>query len=236
MNLRLSYRVLSVAIAFLICIACQSDEVDGVVELKDHEYMPLQGGLYFIYGITESKYVNGPDGETSDYQLKVEITDSIATNTGFFTYVMQLSTRTSADQPWEPSETWSTTFNEREAIVQEGNISYVKIALPLSPDRTWNGNIYNTKGEEIYSLGFFEQPVRVGNLNFADAIEVIQKNDTDPIVGNDVRKEVYVRGVGLVSRETETVVYCSNSQSCIGQQIIESGVVKQQVLIEYGRL
>jgi hypothetical protein len=222
--------------AILLATSCMSDETEGIVELKDHEYMPLQKGRYYIYAITETEYVSGPEGQTNNYQLKMEMNDSIATKGDFFTYVIQLSTRFSVDQPWVPTETWSALFNEREAIVQEGNVSFVKLAIPLTLGRIWNGNLYNNIDEEEYSLGFIGQPVRLGNLNFLDAIEVIQKNDTDPIVGNDVRKEIYARGVGLISREVETIVYCSNSQSCIGQKIIESGFVKEQVLIEYGRL
>jgi hypothetical protein len=235
MNLKLSFRGLSFMLAVLL-VSCESADVEDIVRLKDHEYMPLHGRLYHIYAITETEYVNGPEGESTTYQLKTEIIDSIASTNGYFTYVMQLSTRISADQPWVPSETWSAMFNEREVIVQEGNISYVKLALPLTEDRTWDGNVYNAYGEEIYKLGLFAQPLRVGNLNFTDVIEVIQKDETDLIVGNDVRSETYARGVGLVHRKVETTVYCSNSQSCIGQQIIESGVIKEQVLLEYGRL
>jgi hypothetical protein len=236
MNLKLSFRGLSFILAILLAISCESDEMEGIVQLKDHEYMPLHGGLYHIYAITETEYINGPAGESKSYQLRMEITDSLPSTNGYFTYVIQLSTRSSADQAWVPSETWSALFNEREAIVQEGNTSFVKLALPLAEDRTWNGNIYNAFGQENYTIGLYAQPLGVGNLNFTDAIEVIQKNETDPIVGNDVRNEIYVRGVGLVSRKVETIVYCSNNQSCIGQQIIESGVIKEQVLIEYGRL
>lgn len=236
MNLKLSFRGLSYILAVLLAISCESEDKEGIVQLKDHEYMPLRGGLYHIYNITETEYVNGPIGESTNYQLKMEITDSIPSVNGYFIYVIQLSTRSSTDQEWVPSETWSALFNEREAIVQEGNISYVKLALPLAQDRTWNGNIYNAYGQENYTIGLYAQPLRLGNLNFTDAIEVIQKNETDPIVGNDVRSEIYVRGVGLVSRKVETIVYCSNNQSCIGQQIIESGVNREQVLIEYGSL
>ncbi len=236
MNLTLSFRVLSFILAVLLVSSCESDEVSGIVQLKDHEYMPLKGGLYHIYAVTETEYVNGPEGESTNYQLKFEIIDSIPAANGYFTYVIQRSARPSTDQPWIPAETWSALFNEREAIVQEGNISFVKLALPLSADRSWDGNRYNAYGEEMYTVGLFAQPLRIGNTNFTDAIEVIQKNETDPIVGNDVRTEIYVRGIGLVSRRVETIVYCSNSQSCIGQQIIESGVIKEQVLIEHGRL
>lgn len=236
MNLRLSFKGLSFVLALSLFVSCESGDVDGIVQLKDHEYMPLRGGLYYVYGVTETKYVNGPVGESTNYHLRIEIADSIRSANGYYTYAMQLSTRISYGQDWVPTETWSAIFNEREAIVQEGNISYVKLALPLTADRAWNGNIYNAFGEEVYRIGFFEQPVIFGNLNFIDAIEVIQKNDIDPIVGNDVRKEVYARGVGLVNRKVETVVYCSNSPSCIGQKIIESGIIKEQVLMEYGHL
>lgn len=230
-----SFFLIYVVLLGLLVEACSSEEAEGLLQLKDHEYMPLRKGLYHIYDVSETVYVNGPEGEVNRYQLKTSITDSVPGINGYYKYIITRNTRANAAEAWRPADTWSVTFNQREAIVQEGNISFVKLALPLAANRTWNGNLYNNLGEDTYSIGFFAQAAAAGTFNFTDALEVIQSDEQDPIVGNDVRKEIYVRGVGLVKRSEQIITYCSNSAACIGKQIIESGVVKEMVLTAYGQ-
>lgn len=213
---------------------CEEGEGD-VVRLKDQEYLPLSVGLYQVYQITETIYVNGPEGETTQYQLKTEIVDSLAGPNGSYTYVLHRATRMTANDPWTMKDTWSITFSDTEAIVQQGNTAFVKLKTPLSLDLFWNGNRYNALGEETYTVTAFAQPLLVGDREFADVVEVTQNNEVDDIVGNDVRKEAYARGVGLISRTEEVITYCSNSSLCIGQQIIEQGKVSEQFLLEYGK-
>ncbi len=213
---------------------CEDDTADGV-RLKDQEYLPLSVGLYQVYQITETIYENGPEGETMQYQLKTEIVDSLAGPNGLYTYVLHRETRMTANDPWMMKDTWSITFSDTEAIVQQGNIAFVKLKLPLSLDLFWDGNRYNALGEETYTVTAFAQPLLVGDTEFDDVVEVTQNNEVDEIVGNDVRKEVYARGVGLISRTEEVITYCSNSSSCIGRQIIEQGKVSEQYLLEYGK-
>lgn len=222
-------------VVMVVVQACTVDE-DGVpVRLKDHEYMPLAVGVYQIYNVTETEYVNGPTGETQRYELMMEVVDSTSYVNGYYQYIIHRKTRQNADEPWIPKDTWAATFTDREAVVQEGNISFVKLVLPVSANRIWNGNLYNSLGAEEYSISLFAQPMQVGVQNFTDVVEVTHSNETDAIIGNDVRKELYARGVGLIRRSEEVVTYCSNTPNCIGEQIIQQGVVLEQVLIEYGK-
>lgn len=223
-----------VACAMLIQ-SCDEDEVNGLVRLKDHEYMPLQVGVYQIYEVSETEYVNGPVGVTQRYQLKTEVVDSLPGTGGFYTYVIHRMVRVEATENWQMKDTWSATFTDREAIVQQGNTSFVKLSLPLSLDVSWNGNLYNSLGEETYTISAFGQPMTLGVTDFADVVEVTQSLEEDAIVGNDIRKELYARGIGLIKRTEEVIVYCSNTPSCIGEQIIEQGRMSEQILIEYGR-
>ncbi len=235
MRLKQSFFVFYVVLAGFFFQSCSTEEAEGLLRLKDHEYMPLRKGLYHIYDVTETVYINGPEGEVTRYQVKMSITDSVPGINGYYKYIITRNTRGNTGEAWSPAETWSVTFNQREAVVQEGNINFVKLALPLTANRSWNGNVYNNLGEDLYSIGLFAQSTAIGTFNFTDAIEVIQNDDEDDIVGNDVRKEIYARGVGLVKRSEQTITYCSNTAACIGKQIIESGVVKDMVLTAYGQ-
>lgn len=225
--------VLFVAMAVLFQ-RCDEDEKGEMDKSKDQEYMPLVVGFYQVYDVTETVYVNGPVGEVSHYEMKTEIVDSLQGLNGFYTYIIHRQVRADASQDWMNKDTWSATFSDREAIVKEGNTSFLKLVSPLAQNLFWDGNLYNALGEEEYRVSSLGQPMVVNEIEFADVIEVIQSNEVDDIVGNDVRKEVYARGVGLVERTEEVVVYCSQPV-CIGEKIIESGRVSEQLLLEYGK-
>jgi hypothetical protein len=213
---------------------CGEDEKEQIDLSKDQEYMPLVVGFYQLYDVTETVYVNGPVGEVSHYEMKTEIVDSIPELNGVYTYVIHRQVRADASQAWENKDTWSAVFSETEAIVKQGNTSFLKLVSPLSQDLFWDGNLYNSLGTEEYRVSSVGQPLVVNEVEFADVVEVTHSNEVDGIVGNDVRKEIYARGVGLVKRTEEVVVYCSQP-TCIGEKIIESGRVSEQVLLEYGK-
>jgi hypothetical protein len=99
----------------------------------------------------------------------------------------------------------------------------------------WNGNAYNSLGEELYIITKIKVPATIGSNSFDDTLEITQREDVDNIVGNDIRKEVYAKNVGLVYKKTETITYCSNTTSCLGKQIIEQGVVAEYSIKEYGK-
>lgn len=213
---------------------CDEDEKDEADKPADQEYMPLVVGFYQRYDVTETRYVNGPEGEVTQYELKTEIVDSLPGLNGVYTYVIHRQVRANADQPWENLDTWSASFSNKEAVVKEGNTAFVKLTSPLAEELFWNGNLYNMLSEENYTVSGIGKPMVVGDTEFTDVVEITHSNETDDIVGNDVRKEVYARGTGLVKRTEEVIVYCSQP-ACIGKKIIESGRIVEQVLLEHGK-
>lgn len=213
---------------------CSEDE-DTKVVLSDKGYLPLSVGTFQIYDVTETEYISGPDGITLEYELKTEVVDSIPSLDGFYSYIIYRSTRTAPTEVWDYLDTWTATFNNREAIVQEGNNSFVKLDLPVVMGSSWDGNLYNNLGEEPYAVSILGEAATINDLVFDDVVEVTQRNEEDDIVGNDIRKETYARGVGLISRIVETVIYCSNTPECLGEQIIEEGFVMEQKIKAYGK-
>jgi hypothetical protein len=231
--LRTVYCVAIVATAQLLQSCLEDDE--ALVLLRDHEYLPLSKGAYWEYEVRESIYTNGPEGETSVYEVKMEVADSLPHSSGYYSYIVYRSTRPAVGTAWQYIDTWTVTFTDLEAIVQQGNTSFVKLALPIQLGMRWNGNAYNTRGEEEYTITKQGETFLGTDVSWQDVVEVTHRDETDAIVGNDVRKEIYARGVGLVLRTEETITYCSNTPSCIGQQQIETGVIRQQTLKAYGK-
>jgi hypothetical protein len=227
---------LRLALAMLVALfvnACDGDEQPGSID--GATYLPLSKGVYQIYFVTETKYTNGPNGDVDQYELRTLVVDSFLIAPNTFQYVIHRSRRALPGDAWMHVDTWSAVMNVREAVIQEGNTSFVKIAMPVLANRMWNGNAYNSLGEELYIITKIKEPTTIGSNSFDDTLEITQREDVDNIVGNDIRKEVYAKNVGLVYKKIETITYCSNTTSCLGKQIIEQGVVAEYSIKEYGK-
>lgn len=231
----------------IIFTACDNDEPTPV--LSDFDYFPLVVGQYSIFDVTETTIVQNVE-QTASYQLKIELTDSFPSGNGAYVYVMTRSTRPSMNNSWTFVETWSARRNSLEAVINEGNIPFVKMPFPTDTDRQWNGNALNTLGGDqscvvngastpcdLYIVSgksvSFQYESSIGSLTFDDTVIIEQNNNTDLIVAQDIRSEVYARGIGLIYKETIQLNYCTVG-SCLGQQFIEQGTRYYQRMKEYG--
>ena len=224
----------------LVCttvFSCRDDESGTLV--RDHDFFPLVTGYFQVYNVTESRYTLSVP-ETFEYQLKSVVVDSFSNNEGGITYVIHRSRRDQTGS-WEPVETWSAKIYRNEAVVFEGNIPYVVLNFPAKEGTNWNGNAYNDKinpststNEDTYQITDVEKTMTVGDQAFDDCVTVTQEDNEEFIVFNDKRVEIYARNIGLVSKEVTQLKYCSES-NCIGQQIVEEGVIYKQVLEQYGK-
>lgn len=228
-------------ICYFIFLGCQSRDVRP--KGTGTEYYPLQLGIFWVYKVNET-HITQVGGQTNQaYELKILVTDSIPSE-GQTLYRLQRYTRPDSSQPWVSLDTWSTRKDQFQAVLQEGNIPYVKLAFPLVEAKTWNGNVLNTLGGkdkcvdgsiscENYTVAKLSQPFQDNGVSFEDSVTIIENNDDDPIVGKDVRKTVYAHSVGLIYREITTLEYCTIG-SCIGKQIVENGTILKQVLLDHG--
>lgn len=228
----------------LLLIGCAEDELRE--KQSDADFFPLLKGKYWVYDVQETRYSLSAGEQNFSYQTKLAVTDSFPNLGGGFTYVIQLSRKNNGESLFTYSGTWAARSEPNQIVVEEGGIPFVKLAFPVVSGKKWNGNAYNTlEGEEdcgnggtftcdVYTIN--EEPVTF-ELNgdiFTDAVEVVQNDNQDLIVKQDIRKEVYVRNVGLASRSVTILEYCTVGD-CIGQQEVENGIVSTQTLIEYGQ-
>ncbi|MBT1703471.1 hypothetical protein [Chryseosolibacter indicus] len=213
--------------------ACGSDETDSQPE-KGFDYYPLTKGFYQIYDVEETKYSEVADPETLLYQLKHEVVDSFANDAAGITYVVYREKREDEGKPWVYVDTWSVRVNGNDIIVSEGNVPFVKLAVPLKKGRKWDGNKYNNLEPDQYEINSIEKTYEVGDEVFQEVAVVEQEFEDDPIVYTDLREEAYAKSVGLVYREITQLHYCTD-EFCLNDQIIESGVRLKQTIREYGR-
>lgn len=221
------YLTALLAIAILSC-----DSGDEVTVQGSKEYFPLRTGAYYIYDVTETLYTLG-QAETFNYEIKMEVVDSVPDFEGDYRYIIFRSRKNEGENDFSYIDTWSARVNSREVVVNEENVSFLKLKTPVKQGDQWNGNTYNAMFEEFYKAKEVDVPKMVAGITFDDCIVVEQKNNEDFIVALDQRTEIYAHGVGLVEKQVKKLNYCSVGP-CLGQQQIESGVILQQTIKSYG--
>lgn len=219
-------------VVMLVAVSCDKS-VQPAIPSIGKEYFPLRVGYFQTFDVNEIRYqLRIP--ETFIYELKTQVVDSFPSEGGY-TYVILRSKRNTANETWEYVDTWSARVNNREVVVNEENISFLKIKLPVSVGVTWNGNLYNDDEVQEYLLSDTHIPFAAGGQNFSDCIVVTQADSNDFIVFLDERQEIYAKSIGLVYKESTQFKFCtSTAEGCLGQQIIEDGVVYKQTITSYG--
>lgn len=211
-----------------IPVACTTDPEPF---LSDQSYMPLKKGVYQIYDVDSTWYSAGGQQEIH-YELMTEVVDSFLNVENKYTYVIYRYKRDTPADDWMYVDTWSARLSEIRAVVAEGTTDFVKFVLPASEGVRWDGNAFNSMGEDEYELVSTRKPASVNDIDFSDCIEVSQNDDNDMIVRTDIRKEVYARDAGLILKEVRILNYCTAGCTEFGE--IESGVVYSQAIKSYG--
>ncbi len=216
----------------VLLIGC--DENPVVVE-DDSVYFPLEVGSYQIYQVDQTLYSELDPPDITSYQLKIETVDSFKTIEGDYQFVMYRSKRNNENDPWVYLDTWSAKRSSIRAIMQEGNTSFVKLAFPLRENRAWDGNAFNTLGDDEYIATLVKKPFTIEGLPiFPKTITIQQSDNQDFIVYQDKRSEVYAEDVGLIEKKILQLNYYTLPIEDIGKQKIKNGIDFNQRLIEYG--
>ena len=199
------------------------------------EFFPLTVGKIWVYDVSEIIYDSLIQNKKKTYQEQYEIVDQIKSQLSEDTYVIYISTRSDESSPWVYSQTWSAKISVlKEVIVNEENIAYLKILLPIRDGLSWKGNKYNTieslrtNGRiDDFTIKDFKKPYKEFNSTF----KVEESNDVN-LSYSDIRYSLYAENVGLVYRINQYIEYCDQSD-CFGQGIKKHEVTKIETLKSY---
>lgn len=212
------------------------------------DYFPLKVGVYQIYTVDETQISQSIE-QKFVYELKFQVVDSTINQEGEYTYIIQRQKRDNANLPWNNIDSWTARIANRQAIIKDGNTSFVNLSFPTVNGLEWDGNAFNALagdqycGEnkdqkcDIFKLGnVHEEFLMTGGMTFAETLIVIQNDDPDLITKYDVRKEVYAKKVGLIYKEAAVLQFCTSTKApdCLGKQKVDKGFRYKQVIKEYG--
>src|SRR5258708_7746076 len=125
----------------LIGLSCTAKDPVAIPAVGD--YFPVSRGYWRIYAV-DSVVVDQNVEKEYTYELKTIVMDSFPATNGGWVYMIQRARRLTSNDPWTSMESWSARINPYQAVVNEGNIPYVKISSPLADGKSWNGNAMNS--------------------------------------------------------------------------------------------
>ena len=209
---------------FCVCAiqACTPACDDCANQLTGSEFFPKEVGRFVEYDVNEEEVTLGRPATIRHYQLKEVISEQYIDPTGQVAYRIARFRRNLDGQRWQPDSTITLRLKLDYAVRNENGRDFVKMVFPPAEKMAWNGNIYNSLGEDNYELKNVNKPYKAGETTFDHTATIVQQNDST-LVNQDTRVEVYAAGIGLIYRERINVQFCSSTPACVGKAQVDFG-------------
>lgn len=166
-----------------------------------YDYYPTNEGHYLIYDVLEAShdFQSTTQHDTSIYQLKIVIGDTLIDLENEIAHYFYRYTRTSSAQAWSLKDVWTTKISGNRAELVEENQRTIKLVFAPTADKLWNANAFNTFPElDCYYENLHKQQ-QIGLFTFDSTITVEQDNFFS-LIDHRRKFEVYAKGVGLVKK------------------------------------
>jgi hypothetical protein len=188
-----------------------------------HSYFPLAKDLKWIYQV-DSIVIDDFTGNTDTFQflLKDSIV-SVITDQGTDTvYQIEQYKKISDSTAWTYQKNYTLTRTHTRAEVNDENIRYVRMTFPVTEHATWNGNAFNSLGEQIYQYNNIAIYILPDETK-VPAITVIQQNNIN-LIREEYASETYGKDFGLIKKEIRMI------DKDIQTQEITSGYIYIQLI------
>ncbi len=196
-------------------VSCKKDNPVGIN--MGYNYFPTDVGRYVIYDVDSIYYDNAnlnshthlAPADTFKFQLKEKIESIYSDNLNRPTVRLERYVKLHNDSiaysqmPWTLRNVWAENRTASTAEKVEENMRYIKLAFPVKDNQTWNGNAQNNNQEMDYYYSYYDQSIKIRNIQFDSVLQVIQYDDGGNIITErQLYTERYARKVGLVSKES----------------------------------
>lgn len=193
-----------------LIFSCNDSTFEENTEGQGYEYYPLGIGYEWIYEVDSAVYINqGGDIRASTSQVREVITDT--TRSANLQYIIQQSTRPTADDSWFITDVYTAEIAEDQAFRTEDNRRFIKMVFPVREGRTWDGNIHfddrvniDIAGETLRLYEDWEYTMSlsdttVSSQSYAEALK-IRHIDRETGISKTESFEYYAKDVGLIYR------------------------------------
>ena len=215
------YKIIVLTTISLLFFTCKNKIKEESIDLG-YAYYPLEIGYEWVYNVQSIAY-NVLKNDTTKYQLK-EVVKELVPGGDEENYLLYRYKRVDEVAFWSLDSIWSVKKEQGYLVKTENNIRYQKLKFGTSLGLTWDGNIWNTKAENNYTIVKLETPYTLKGKTYNKVLEIEQYVDKNLIL-SIANKEVYAKEIGLIE------VYKENLET---QPMSKSlGSVYHQTLVSF---
>jgi hypothetical protein len=183
----MNIRYLSLYIFLVIASACANNDEAPLPPEPGYDYFPLNTGQYLEYRVYRKTYFLRPDSILGEVVLDstertvyirvlaenkiMDIEGDSATRFGYYT-----KQTLEADWPDQADSVGIAKLDQQELIYSINNRTFVKLIFPVKQGIAWNGNKYNTLGEENYLISESKLSYSMDTLELQPVIRVLQSD------------------------------------------------------------
>ena len=181
-----------------ICFSCKRVETPADTGT---DYFPLKHGLIKVYSVDSVIYSSLTNKKDSFRSWSKEIiTDEQADSNGYIIYHVECYKTGDTAKGWQFSSYYFYKKNEYHVNLVKGAKTVTCFVFPVTKNRRWNKNLFNTDGPVFAWYSFVGASWR----DHKDCAKVFVKEDIN-IIEESVDKEVYARDTGLVYKITTNI-------------------------------
>jgi hypothetical protein len=225
----------------LFVFSCKKEETEAPEGIDlGTAYYPTDIGKYVIYDVDSIIYNDfNKDTLTFKYRIKEKFTETYTDNLGLPAirlerYIKKYNPTISYDSlPWSIKEVWSVNNDLSTVQVVESNLRFTKLIFPVQANSSWNGNAFNSLGQQVYYYKYIDNTETIGPLSLTTVLSVQQK-EVRTLINYQNYVEKYAKGIGLVYREITDLQSNTIVSNVAVEDRIEKGITYKQTILSYG--
>ncbi len=217
-------------IIFLACIfigfsSCKKKNVEPSGEEYYFKYLPLNIGNERIYKVTFINIdVPAEINDTTVFFIKETVTNTIFESADYKTFVVKRFLKDIDSTAWQAFDQIAIQKHKRSLVTITNNEAFVSLQFPEKKDKVWDGNLYNSKKEELYTYSKVNTQETVQSNSY-DSVLVITQNYFKSLYTYTHKEEKYAYKVGLISK----TIYDIESQTTDNPSINIADPIEERI-------
>lgn len=184
-----------------VAVACRKNNPQGGVGSFHYGYFPLKQGSFWIYQAVEIFHDENAavPHDTTVYDLKMEIGDTLYDNEGRMVYRFNRYKRNGMFNPWVLTDVWTTVLDKNRAEVVEENIRRVALRFPVKSTTLWDANQFNALPAMTAFYDKIHEPYSTGWVTSDSSVHAIAAKELT-LISYQHQFEVYGKNIGLMKK------------------------------------
>lgn len=134
--------------------------------------------------------------DTFYYQYKEEIGEEYTDDAGKQAFIVKRYYRDNDSTEWIPTTNYTVQLVGNTLQKVEDNVRIVKLVFPLRDRLSWDGNMYNNKGDQLFRIIDYKKAYALNNVSVTSL--KVQQWNIQNFIEEIKRYEIYADNIGMV--------------------------------------